>query len=87
MEKFVKRKSPEAADQDPPSPKKTSAPPSPKADRDSEIGLLRVPFKTLPDEKAIEAHFAALAEVRPRRSAPTVSFFFYEPRSCTFLPC
>lgn len=64
MEKFVKRKSPEAADQDPPSPKKqTSAPPSPKADRDSEIGLLRVPFKTLPDEKAIEAHFATLAEV------------------------
>lgn len=65
MEKFVKRKkAEESPDPDSPSPsKKSAAPPSPKADRNSEVELLRIPFKTLPDEKAVEAHFASLAEV------------------------
>lgn len=60
MDAFVKRKKPdETSDNDSPKAKK-----SPTKDRDQEISLLQIPFKTLLDEKALEAHFVKLAEVR-----------------------
>lgn len=59
----MKRKKPlgeeDACEPDSPSPKKVAPV---HQNRDQEISLLQIPFKSLADEKSIEAHFEKLAD-------------------------